>query len=319
MNRNKEFPPRLFKYRSFSDLTLEMLVTDQVYFADPSTFNDPLDTKPHLSADISSVELEQILTKLVEQRENAEMTAAASRIKYSGPKTIDHISRHSRRRAERLISEIRYESENPMYDEYELDDPFHQILSSRVQEELLRRYDRGVFSLAERDDCPLMWSHYGDQHRGICIGFSLRNDESSLVYQMKYDGSRLVNASRVSAMLKGDHAAQQEVDQAVLANKARDWQYEKEWRVIGERGLQDSGLELEEIVFGMRCKSSVIHSVVKALEGRGRPVKFYQIRQKLGDFSLEKHHLDNEAICELPRRRISAIEAFGPAPDIETK
>lgn len=312
MVKIEEKPNRLFKYRSFSDLTLEMLVTDQVYFADPVTFNDPLDTKPQLSADIDDIELEEILAKLVMQRERAEMTAAAKRIKYKGPKTIEHILRHSKRQAKLLLSEIRYSSNDPFYDDYTGDDLVRMLLSFNVESELLRRYDRGVFSLAERANCPLMWSHYGDQHKGICIGFSVPKDATITVQKVNYTGSRLVKASSVAAMLRGDEDARQEVDHAVLANKAGDWSYEKEWRVIGERGLQDTSLELEEVIFGMRCKSSVIHSVIKALEGRSRDVKFHQMGVKdHGSFSLEKTHVRMESICQLPRRTIQASEAFG--------
>ena len=44
MAANEERPNRVYKYRAFSHHTLDMLVEDRLYFADPSTFNDPLDT-----------------------------------------------------------------------------------------------------------------------------------------------------------------------------------------------------------------------------------------------------------------------------------
>jgi len=74
-----------------------MLVADQIFFADPNTFNDPLDTRPSLDLDLDGSSLEAILRMLVEQRINAEMLAAAKTIKYRGTKTINHIATHSRR------------------------------------------------------------------------------------------------------------------------------------------------------------------------------------------------------------------------------
>lgn len=209
-------PKRLYKYRSFSDLTLGMLVEDTVFFADPTTFNDPLDTKPTLDTDIPNAALGEILTKLIEERTSAEMSAAAKTIRYRGPKTLDHIARQSRKAAESRLADIRYNATNPFY---EADDPERVLLGIYVEEELLRRYDRGVFSLAERANCPLMWSHYGDQHRGICFGYSVPEDVASDLHKMKYGGSRLVQASDVSAMLGGDEAARQRVDEAVLLKK----------------------------------------------------------------------------------------------------
>ena len=44
----KQVPDRLYKYRHFDDVTLEALVDDTVYFADPTRFNDPLDSRPSL-------------------------------------------------------------------------------------------------------------------------------------------------------------------------------------------------------------------------------------------------------------------------------
>ncbi|MFE8585837.1 DUF2971 domain-containing protein [Sphingomonas sp. NCPPB 2930] len=177
------------------------------------------------------------------------MSAAAKTIRYRGPKTIEHISRHSRREAARLIERIRYDATSPAY---EIADPELFLLGHYVESELLQRYDKGVLSLAERAHCPLMWSHYGDQHRGLCVGYSIPDDVRSDLHRISYVGSRLVQASAVGRMLDGDSAAREQAEEAVLLRKAAEWRYEKEWRLIGPRGLHDSPIELEEIDFGMR-------------------------------------------------------------------
>jgi hypothetical protein len=101
-------PRRLYKYRDFSNRTLSMLIDDIVYFADPTTFNDPLDTKPTLAADIDNPALHAMLARLIEGRTIAEMSAAAKTIRYRGPKTHDHIARHGRKAAERALADLRY-------------------------------------------------------------------------------------------------------------------------------------------------------------------------------------------------------------------
>lgn len=166
----RKIPERLYKYRAFSNRTLDALIADQIFFADPGTFNDPLDTRPTLDTDIDADALAAILARLVEQRVSAEMNAAAKTIRYSGPKTISHIAAHSRRRAEQVVAEIRYHATNP---EYDIEDPARFLFGQYVEDELLRRYGKGIVSLAERANCPLMWSHYGDQHKGVCIGYSI--------------------------------------------------------------------------------------------------------------------------------------------------
>lgn len=156
-----------------------------------------------------------------------------------------------------------------------------------------------------------MWSHYGDQHRGLCIGYSIPDDVRPDLHRISYGGSRLVQASAVGRMLDGDSAARAQVDEAVLLRKAAEWRYEKEWRLIGPRGLHDSPLELEEIVFGMRCTSAVKYAVIKALEARHRRVRFFEIREQAGRFTLEKRVLDiDELASSYPRRARSVHEAF---------
>ena len=204
MENDKKIPRRLYKYRDFSHRTLAMVISDNVYYADPSTFNDPLDTRPSLKTDLDVAELEKVLRSFIERRTSAEMGAAAKTIKYRGPKTVDHIKRHSRRQADQLIAEIEYLATAPDCDS---EDGQRSIFGHSIEEELLRQYDKGIVSLAERATCPLMWSHYGDQHRGVCIGYSVpvnavvkfenkygsgEDEALSLVLGMEFDSKEVI-------------------------------------------------------------------------------------------------------------------------------
>lgn len=307
MSRNHS-PRYLFKYRAFSDLTMSMLVEDKLFFADPATFNDPLDTKPTLHADIDNDQLEQILVQMITERTSAEMSAAAKSIGYQGPRTIEHIAQKSVKSAEQMLSEISYSATE--FD-FESSVAKRHLLSVHIQMELMRRYNKGVFSLAEKANCPLMWSHYGDQHRGICVGYSIPPDISADLNKVRYGGSRLVNASDIQAMLRGVADATRKVDTAVLMTKAQAWRYEREWRFLGDRGLKYSRLELEEVVFGMRCSSAVKFAIIKALTDRDRKVRFYEIREQDGRFLLDKRKADtDELLATNPRRHRTIVEAF---------
>lgn len=309
MKEDQVAPKRLYKYRSFDNRTLNMLVADKIYFADPSTFNDPLDTRPVIKADLSVDELEQVVRELVERRTTAEIRAAAKAMAYKGPKTTTRIQTLGKRQADQLLAEIEYSSTNPELDH--LSNPKITLLSSAVEDELLRQYDRGIFSLAERFACPLMWSHYGDQHHGLCIGYSTPQHTHSNLHKVCYGGTREVEASKVAGMLFGDVGAREYVDEAVLLRKARNWRYEREWRLVGQRGLNDSSLELEEVVFGMRCTAAVKFAVWKALESRHRSVKLFEIRETSENFRLKRYVLDvNELEAHFPRRALSLFEEF---------
>lgn len=291
MAAKRNIPRRLFKYRAFNNLTLDMIVADNLFYADPSTFNDPLDTRPSLAIDLSASDLERALRQLLERRVSAEMKAAAQTIGYKGPEALGHIGGLSRQRANQVISEISFYATDPSY---EVDDPLQLLLGGELEKELLLQYDKGIVSLGQRATCPLMWSHYGDQHHGVCIGYSVPSDVLDDLYKVKYGGTRLVDASKVRAMLDGDEDARRQVDEAVLLRKAASWRYEQEWRLIGPRGVQRSPLELEEVIFGMRCKEAVKYAIVAALDGRRRPVHFYEIHELHGTFNLKKYPLTTE-------------------------
>lgn len=306
----QEIPNRLYKYRSFSDWTVQMLVSDEFFFADPSTFNDPLDAKPCLTADLETHALKDLLGQLVNQRREREMAAAAKALKYKGPKTKSHIIKHSISAADRAISDVLYHATDPDFDDPNM---LSKLLATEIERELLRRYESGIFCLAERYDCPLMWSHYGGQHSGICFGYSVPQDASDVVRKVQYDKDRIVKASAVREMLAGDNAAKQRVDAAVLLRKAPDWKYENEWRLIAGRGLARNPLELEEVIFGLRCSNEVKFSLATAMGTRHRKVMFYEMREARPSFELKKFELDmDEMNAYFPRRSRDVEDAFGP-------
>ncbi len=296
-------PKRLYRYQSFDERTLGSLVHDMLHFADPSKFNDPLDARPSLEVDVEEGELRKILKTLVEQRVRDEVSGALKKAKVLGPRAAEHIERQSRRQADEDLAKVEYYAIDPDAGDLK------SLLGHRVENELLRRYPGGIVCLAERANCPVMWSHYGSQHRGICIGYSV--PARTTVRQVKYGGSRSIKASTVAAMLAESEVARREVDDAVLLRKASPWRYEREWRLLGRRGDEHSELELDEVVFGVRCSDTVKYAVIKALEGRERVVEFFEVRETPGRFLLRKRTMyPEELLALLPMRSLSISEGF---------
>lgn len=307
-------PSVLYKYRHFSARTLEQLCRDEVYYADPGTFNDPLDSRPCVEVDCDEETLQHAVFELVRRREEATMSAAAQSIKYRGPKTYGHIDRHSRARAQRTLDKLAELATDPEYAEA-TPRPHVQLLASAMERELLLQYHKGVFSLAKRFDCPLMWSHYGDQHHGLCLGYAVPADARASLKAVSYGGARVVRASTVATMLVGDVAARDAVDQAVLLKKAHAWRYEKEWRLLGPRGVGDSPLEFVEVIFGTRCTGAVKHAVARALQGRDKSVKLFEMHEVRGTFRLRRRELDQDELAVYyPRRALAITEEFDVLP-----
>lgn len=113
--------------------------------------------------------------------------------------------------------------------------------------------DSGAYvgSFSEESNSTLMWSHYADSHRGICVEYDF-NDvaENSILHKLLFPVCYTENPVYLGDLIKdkdNDKICSYPVDTAVvcaLINKSTSWQYEREWRIIydmnmlGINGLQ---------------------------------------------------------------------------------
>lgn len=301
-----------YKYRGFSSTTLDLLCQDNVYFANPGSFNDPLDCNPTLKCDSSNDELRKLLAFLLQRRINKEMLSNLKQASLKGERAEKHALDRSRDFATDRLNDISYHATNPDF-EVETEEAESWLLVQEIERELIRYYERGVCCFSSSYSNPLLWSHYGDQHKGLCVGYGTDRNPAPELKEVIYGGNRSINTSiLIKAFLFNDTEAQSDLDRDVLLRKAKGWKYEGEWRLIGKQGLQDSPLLLKEVTFGLRCSSSIIHSVVKALEGRRNEVKFYEMYIVRGSYEIRRRDLDiYELNAFLPKTAQSGVEMFG--------
>jgi len=288
---NNVIPSHLYKYKSFSVDSLDLLVSDSLYFADPTTFNDPLDCNPSLQNNITDVNiLKDILHKLVKDNTQQELEEAAAKIKYKGQKTLEKIDTLGEYEAQKLVNRVAEWVE--LFGEQG-----NESISFYIKRYLLQNYKDGVLSLAKDFDCPLMWSHYADQHKGFCIGYDVSIDYVSDIYPIDYEGKRFITTQQVHDMLFGStesikRAAKKEIDKVILLSKAPAWKYENEYRVISKQGLKDSPFKLSDVTFGLRFKTSAKFSVMRALQDRRGDINFYEISLCDDSFRLQRNPID---------------------------
>lgn len=301
-----------YKYRSFSTTTLESLCHDTVYFSSPSLFNDPLDCNPTLDCDSSKDELRDLLEFFVARRAEKEVLSGLSQAEVKGERAEQHALNTANGIAKKGLNDIAYQAKDPYYSDME-GDVESWLLVSKIESEMNKHYEKGVCCFSTSYENPLLWSHYGDQHHGLCIGYSVNREPLPVLKEVVYDGKRsILTSTLVKAFLVDDEHAKSELDREVLLHKAGCWKYEKEWRLISEQGVQDSPLLLEEVTFGLRCNSAVRHAVVSSLEGRDNDIKFYEMYIVRGSYELQRRLLDT---CDLgtflPNTAMSAEEMFG--------
>jgi hypothetical protein len=306
-------PRKVYRYQRLSVTTVESLCHDTLYFSDPAAFNDPLDCQPTVDADSDIETLRHLLFELVKTRVEAESVAAQNKVNLTSKKAAAHARRLGEIAARTELADIAYNATNPEYGVSE-DEAECWLLTSGIQHELLKQYDRGVCCFSAAVDNPLLWSHYGDQHRGLCIGYGLKRIPMPQLRKVVYGGNRTVPTSLIAkALLEKDSESQELLDRDVLLRKAASWRYEREWRLLGDRGVQDSALELKDVTFGMRCPVALMHAVINALESREGEVRFYEMYEICGSFKLKRRPVDiGEMRAFFPRTARSAVEIFGP-------
>ena len=141
-----------------------------------------------------------------------------------------------------------------------LNDPFEfvpfDLSDIRFREGLFRARDqlcrRGMISFSREWSNLLLWAHYADKHRGICLGFDVQLARSR-VRKIRY----------VPQRLPAPRMLQPSVATNWLFTKGSDWQYEKEVRVFASRDVSENGhyyakfrpngLILREVILGYRC------------------------------------------------------------------
>ncbi len=306
---NSSMPEKIYRYQSFDALSLSALCHDQLYFSDPNKFNDPLDCKPAVINDSDKLTLRNILIALIQTRITGEVISSLRVAKVEGEQAQAHAHKQGKQEADNEIRNIAYHATNPDY-EVSVEEAECDLLTYAIQTELLKQNNRGVCCLSEEYNNPLLWSHYGDQHKGFCIGYSLDRNPKPKINKVDYGGERTVSTSLIAkAILHQDEQARGVLDRQMFLRKAGSWQYEKEWRLFDSIGVQNSPLKLEEINFGIRCPDAVIHAVVEALEPRG--IKFYSMHSVWKTFDLDRTDDLGELRAFLPRTSQSGIEIFG--------
>jgi hypothetical protein len=304
-------PETIYRYRSFSEQTLSSLCSDQLYFSRAEKFNDPFDCKPCLEADSDLQRLKQLLTHLLHRRISSEVSEGLKRARIKDPKVVTQANTGVSNVICQKLADIAYDATDPDNSGTPEENEIWQI-TREIESELGQDYDRGVCCFSNTDLHPLLWSHYGDSHKGLCIGYTLDRNPSPDLQKVVYGGRRSIKTSTVvNALLHNDSAARKILDRDFLLRKADCWKYEDEWRLIGKAGLQDSPLKLKSITFGLQCPEAVRHITVKSLAGRMDEIQFYKVNSAHGDFSLRREFVDLADLGHSFPKTAESVEEMG--------
>jgi len=169
----------------------------------------------------------------------------------------------------------------------DLNDPFELLaadLTDRHQRSAFRRWKDeineryGVLCFSANWRSSLLWSHYGDKHHGLCLGFDLPDEK---VVRVRYQRSRMT----VSA-----GSLEEATVMRLLSTKSHEWQYEQETRIVVQLdepdpqnghffvdfGIEGKDLALREVVIGS-LSSLTRRQLDDELENAGLPSASFEI------------------------------------------
>ena len=229
------FSDRLFHYEKFCPDWLEgTLRSRKVHCSDPAKLNDPWDCR--VSFDYRPM--------LADPLEREKMLALHRRA--LPPETLNHPFR-------------------PIYEERlrnsdaELIKAVEQSSSFLTQELQKRR----IYCLTPDPLSTLMWSHYGGDHTGICLEFHVGNElfltAHGVVYREEYPTFVVTQMDTINVM-------------DIILTKAKCWEYEQEYRLIGSPHHPD-GMPLKLDGDFLRLPHRALLSVIVGCNGDYDAVK----------------------------------------------
>jgi hypothetical protein len=294
----------LYKYRGANPRAIEMVSRGALWAATAVSFNDPFDCKARVVGDVARAEardrivhVQQFIESLQEHR------TLGRRSPYGFSQTA--VRRLLRQFANNVGDEVataavfqRAMSALPIAWRAPLARDAVRLVESKLSEV-------GVISLSARRDSLLMWSHYGDGHRGFCLGFEqaalqalctcrpvtysdrfpeMMLDDVMVVTVIPLTPKPRRSAEPIRAIPNDDPDLLQ-----IVFTKSKQWSYEEEWRIL----LPNGGVEipyfapLREVIFGLRCQEELRENLIQAVHASGGVgVRFLQAATVEGEFAL---------------------------------
>ncbi|KZN42651.1 hypothetical protein N475_09990 [Pseudoalteromonas luteoviolacea DSM 6061] len=169
------------------------------------------------------------------------------------------------------------------------------ILSKQLKKKLT---NIGICCFCRAKKNQLMWSHYANSHKGICIGFNRNVLLSALpnvsvedvIYQSKHplhsipDCMKLNSGNLLEAVIT-----------PLLTTKYSYWRYERETRLISQEfGLKDiSAQSIQSVSFGLKTSEQDKAKVYDMLSlPQWKHVLIFQAKKAEHRFALEFSRID---------------------------
>jgi hypothetical protein len=209
------FPDSLFKYRKLNEYALESISNNEFYLSEIHELNDPFECAMLLD----HVACSRLLYGSVIFQRNFK-----TKFGFEIPEEVANeiIASSNPNQAYRNFCASKGICFNDTLAEEE-----GRIMSRWEEIRTETNKNIRVTCFSERNDSILMWSHYADQHQGICLQYNFTDcEEIRYLIQPAYYSETVFQLSTMEDLNATSHIMSS-------LHKAKDWAYEKEWRLTG--------------------------------------------------------------------------------------
>lgn len=239
--KNSNMPNFLYQYNPFDNNRhkchlLELLKNDKMWLSNPEDFNDPFDCAITLIS--KQIEVENFRHRIDNIINDLECEFTDDERDYI-KKSIDPAYELSKIYAKKFIPTDK--TPKKLIEALSKPEEYAKVISDALKEEaddfyptLLKDIKKNmrITCFSEKNDSILMWSHYADNHRGLCVEYDFKGSEYRnplkqflypVIYETKvFDATKsFLPCSRCTDLFR--HAA---------ITKYQDWSYENEWRYV---------------------------------------------------------------------------------------
>jgi hypothetical protein len=260
---NNSVPGRLFKYRVANEFLFRLLSNKEIYHAGVESFNDPLEGIKAYTFEFSADDIGAFFDSLSSHVTDESTRQAQCR------QLIEHYSRHS----EKFEEEVR-----------------RHFLNDLEQ--------FGISCFTAKYDNFLMWTHYADDHRGVCLEFDFSKEVESFKVG-DFDPSN----SYLFCMRKVEYGGAVPVVNlrdlfserfSPIYHKCQRFDYEEEYRSIRVKVGAYSFVPacLRGVFMGLNTPPETIDRIKQTLTDAGfDDVVLKKMVQKRGSYDLEEADL----------------------------
>jgi hypothetical protein len=233
--KNQHLPKSIFKYRKVDKHSLENLKEDTVWLADSTNLNDPYDCAHTISPHI--LQSPALINKLIQEKgcdwnlsDDQKKSLVISSDPISDLMEI-HLSEEPPEKRECIKSDL-----------ISLQNKIHEDLAVSSSKTFAKNFK--LCSFSERNDSIVMWAHYASNHKGFCAEYDLekipsRDYRRRLLYPVIYS-DQMFDATEFFMKEKEDTSLNILRWHLAALVKSRDWDYEKEWRLVFPYEVCDS-------------------------------------------------------------------------------